>query len=65
MGFLPPFLFLIFKATPAAAYGCSQARGGIGEAADSLRHSHSNVGSELYLQPTPHLMAMPDPKPTE
>ena len=29
--------------------------------AAGLHHSYSNSGSEPYLQPTPHLMAMPDP----
>ena len=42
-------------------YGGSQARGEIRAAAASLHHSHSNVGSELHLQPMPQLMAMPDP----
>ena len=36
-------------------------RGGIRAAAASLPHSHSNTGSEQHLQPTPQLMAMPDP----
>ena len=40
-------------------------RPGVGAAAASLRHSHSNMGSELYLLPTPQLMAIPDPPPTE
>ena len=47
------------------AYGGAQARGGIGAVATGLRQSHSNVGSEQHLQPTPQLMAMPDPEPTE
>ena len=42
-----------------AAYGDSQAREQIGAVAASL--CHSNVGSELRLQPTPQLMATPDP----
>ena len=46
------FLFLLFRATPAAAYGGSQARGRIGATAVGLHHSHSNEGSEPYLQPT-------------
>ena len=29
--------------------------------AASLHHSHSNSGSESHLQPTPQLMATPDP----
>ena len=57
------FLFLIFIFCPFRAapmtYGGSQARGRIRAAAASLRYSHSNVGSELCLQPTPQLMAMP------
>ena len=43
-----------------AAYGGSQARGRIGAVATGLRQSHSNVGSEPCLQPTPQLMATPD-----
>ena len=33
--------------------------------AAGLRQRHSNAGSEPHLQPTPQLMAMPDPQPTE
>ena len=51
---------LLFRAAPAA-HGSSQARDRIGAAAAGLHHSHSNVGSEPHLQPTPQLMAMPDP----
>ena len=47
------------RVTPAA-YGSSQP-GGIGAVATGLHHSHSTVGSEAYLWPTPKLMAMPDP----
>ena len=43
------------------AYGNSQARGQIGAPAASLHHSHSNMGSELHLRPTPQLTATPDP----
>ena len=39
-------------------HGGSQARDQIGAAAASLRHSHSNAGSEPCLQPTPQLLAM-------
>ena len=55
-------LFAISWAAPAV-YGGSQARGQIGAIATGLRHthSHSNVGSEPHLQPTPQLMATPDP----
>ena len=47
------------------ACGSSQARGRIGAIVTGLRQSHSNVGSELRLQPTPQLTATPDPYPTE
>ena len=36
-----------------SAYGGSQPRGQIGTTAASLCHSHSNMGSEQHLQPTP------------
>ena len=42
------WLFAISRAAPAA-YGGSRARGRIGTAADGLRQSHSNEGSELHL----------------
>ena len=59
------FLFGLFRAAPTA-YGNSQAWGGqIGTTAAGLHHSPSNTGSELGLQPTPQLTAMPDPRPTE
>ena len=48
------------RATPMA-YGGSQAQGLIRALAAGLHHSHSNKGSELRLQPTPQLMATPDP----
>ena len=54
------FIFCLFRATPTA-YGGSQARGRIRAVAASLRQSHSNVGSEPRLRPTPQLMATPDP----
>ena len=54
------FFFLSFRAAHAA-YGGSQARGPIRAIASGLHHSHSNVGSELRLRPTPQLTAMPDP----
>ena len=40
-------------------YGSSHARGRIGAEATCL--CHSNVRSELRLQPTPQLIAMEDP----
>ena len=54
------FIYLFFRAAPTA-YGGSQARGPIGATSTSLYHSHSHVGSQLSLQPTPQLTAMPDP----
>ena len=55
------FVFSSFRATPVACED-SQARGRIRAVAASPRQSHSNVGSELpCMQPTPQLMAMPDP----
>ena len=53
-------LFAFSRAAPVA-YGGSRARGLTGAVAASLRQSYSNAGSELRLQPTPQLMAMPDP----
>ena len=58
--FFPPCLFAFSRAAPVA-YGGSQARGRIRTVAAGLRQSHSNEGSELHLQPTPQLRAMPDP----
>ena len=57
-------LFAISWAVPEA-YGGSQARGPIGGVATVLCQSHSNAGSELYLQTTPQLTAMPDHQPTD
>ena len=54
------FFFLLYRAT-LVAYGGSQAMGPIGAVAAGLCHSHSNLGSEPSLQPTPQLMATPDP----
>ena len=47
------------------AYGGSEARGLIRATAASLHHSYSNARSEPRLQPTPQLMVMLDPYPTE
>ena len=55
---------LLFRATPMAC-GSSQARGWIRVTAASPCHSHSNAWSKPCLRPTPQLMAMPDPWPTE
>ena len=57
------FGFCLFRTTPTA-YGGAQARGLIRAVAAGLHHSHSNVGSDLRLHPTPQPMAMPDPRPT-
>ena len=46
-------------------YGSSQARAQIRVVAACLHHSHSNRVSAPLLQPTPQLMAMPDPQPIE
>ena len=54
------FFLLSFGASPMACGG-SQARGLIGAVAASLHQSHSNMGSELHLCPTPQLMATQDP----
>ena len=51
---------VLFRTAPMA-FGISQARGQIGATAASLNHSHSNMGSEPHLQPTPQLMARPGP----
>ena len=57
------FVFGLFAICWAAfaAYGVSQAKGPIGAVDTSLHQSHSNAGSRLRLQPTPQLMAVPDP----
>ena len=47
------------------AHGGSQARGLIGVVAAGLHQSHSNVGSEPHLRPTPQLTTTPDPQPTD
>ena len=47
---------LLFRAEPVA-FGGSQARGHIGATAASLGHSHSDVGSEPHLRPTPQSQA--------
>ena len=53
-------LFFFFRAT-LTAHGGSQARDWIRPIASGLCHSHSHTRSELPLQPTPQLMARPDP----
>ena len=50
----------LLRATPTA-YGDSQARGIIGAVSASLCLNHSNAIFKPHLQPTPQLLAMPDP----
>ena len=65
VNFIFIYLFiLLFRATHVA-YGSFQARGPIRATAASLCHSQRNAGYEPRLQPTPQLMAMPDPQPTD
>ena len=62
------YIYFCLFAFPRAAltvHGGSQARGPIGAVAIGLCQSHSNVGSEPRLRPTPQLMATLDPQPTE
>ena len=54
-------VFLPFSWAAPTAYGGFQGRGLIGVVAAGLHHSHSNMGSELRLRPTPQLTATPDP----
>ena len=54
------FFFCLFRAVPVV-YGLSQVRGPVGAEAAGLSHSHSNMGSEPSLQPTPQLRVTPDP----
>ena len=56
-------LSFFFRVAPMA-YESSQARDRITAATTGLCHSHSNARSKPRLQPTPQLMAMPDPQPT-
>ena len=51
LSFFLLFFLGLFRVTPEA-YGSSQAKGQIRAVATGLRHSHSHVGSEPYLQPT-------------
>ena len=53
-------LFWLFSTT-LAAYGGSHVRGQNGATAAGLHLHHSHVGSEPRLQPTPQLLARPDP----
>ena len=56
------FLSFVFLGLhPQHMEGGSQARGLTRAVATSLHNSHSNVGSEPHLLPTPQLKAAPDP----
>ena len=61
MDFILCYVMLCYFRATHVAYGSSQARGQIGAAVVRLYHSHSKVGFEPHLQPTPQLMAMPEP----
>ena len=52
--------YFVFRAA-LVAYGGSQARSQMRATAADLHHSHSDIGSEPHLRPTPQLMAMLDP----
>ena len=52
------FYFIFVFMVALMAYGGSQARGPIRAVATGLHHGSSE--SELHLQPTPQLTAMPD-----
>ena len=54
-------LFLFFFMATPVAYGGSQARGQIQAAVARLCPSHSRMGSEPRLQPTPQLTIILDP----
>ena len=60
LSFVHAFFFFFFR-----AYGSSQAGGQIRASAAGLCHNHSNLGSELCLQPTPQFMVTPEPQPTD
>ena len=62
--YLSLFIYLLFRAAPVA-YGSSQVRDEIGAAADGLSHSHSSLGPEPHLRPTPPLTATSVPLPAE
>ena len=63
--FLSFFFFFCFLRAAPVAYGSSQNRSQVRATAGSLHDSHSNARCEPCLRPTPHLMAMPDPRPTK
>ena len=62
--FIGLIFFFLLMAAPAA-YGSSQAKGGIWAAAGGLHHGYRNTGSKLHVQPTWQLEAMLAPQSTE
>ena len=58
------FFFCLFRTTPMA-YGGFHTSHLIGASTASLHHSHSNARSKPHVQPTPQLMAVANPQPTE
>ena len=60
LGFFLLSFFAFSRAAPLG-YGGSQTKGLIGAVASGLHQSHSVMGSEPSLQPTPQLMETPDP----
>ena len=63
--FLFCFVFLFFLGPHLRHMEVPRVRGWIGAVAAGLHHSHSNVGSEQHLWPTPQLTARLNPWPTE
>ena len=59
--FVVLFCFILLLGLRLAAHGSSRAGGHIGAVAARLHPSHSTVGSELSLRPTPQLTAMLHP----
>ena len=55
------FFFFVFLGLHLWHVEVPRLEGRIRATAAGLRHSHSNTGSEPCLQPTPQLMATPDP----
>ena len=55
------FCLFAFSWAAPVAYGGIRARGQIGAVAATLRHSHSNAGSEPSCVCDLHLTATPDP----
>jgi len=58
-------ILLLFLRPYLQAHRSSWARDRRRTAAAGLCLNHGNAGSELHLRPTPQLVTMPDPEPTE